>query len=143
MRSTFLFAGAILLAAQVLAWADDKEPKKVQVLVQSWLLPGTLATDLKAGKKVTAVEVKNSEATKVNLSEIAKGKDAMPKEGTYHQQKIIVHKANKYATHDAYFSAPLPKGTTLKDFTYQGTFTGKIGDETHKFTFFEVTPVKP
>jgi hypothetical protein len=38
-----------------------------------------LATDLKSGKKVTAVEVKDSEATKVNLSEVAKGKDEMPK----------------------------------------------------------------
>jgi hypothetical protein len=143
MRSTFLFVGAILLVTQVPALADDKEPKKVQVLVQSWLLPGTLATDLKSGKKITAVEVKDAEASKLSLSEVSKGKDEMPKEGTYHQQKIIVHKANKYATHDAYFSAPLPKGTKLKDFTYRGTFTGKIGDETHKFTFFEVTPVKP
>jgi hypothetical protein len=143
MRRAFLFAGAVLLVAQVQALADDQEPKKVQILVQSWLLPGTLASDLKSGKKVTAVEVKDGEATKVSLSEVAKGKDEMPKEGTYHQQKIIVHKGNKYATHDAYLSAPLPKGTKLKEFTYQGTFTGKIGDETHKFTFFEVTPVKP
>ncbi len=142
MRKAFPFACAALIVAQV-ALADDKEPKKVQVLVQSWLLPGTLASDLKSGKKVTAVEVKDAEATSVSLSEVAKGKDEMPKEGRYHQQKIIVHKGNKYATHDAYLSVPLPKGTKLKDFTYQGTFTGKIGDETHKFTFFEVSPLKP
>src|SRR5438132_13269885 len=111
--------------AQVQAVADDQEPKKVQILVQSWVLPGTLASDLKSGKKLTAVEIKDGEATKVSLSEVAKGKDEMPKEGTYHQQKIIVHKGNKYATHDAYLSASLPKGTKPKEFTYQGTLNGK------------------
>src|SRR5690349_9842866 len=135
MRSILLFSSVVLLVAQGPVRAEDKEPKKVQVLVQSWLLPGTLATDLKSGKKVTEVEVKDGEATKVSLSDVTKGKDEMPKEGTYHQQKITVHKGSKYATHDAYFSAPMPKGTKLKDFTYQGTFTGKIGDETHRFTF--------
>jgi hypothetical protein len=143
MKGAFPFACAVLIVAQVQALADDKEPKKVQVLVQSLLPPGTLASDLKSGKKVTEVEIKDGEATKITLSDVTKGKDEMPKEGTYHQQKIIVHKGTKYATHDAYLSIPLPKGTKLKDFTYQGTFTGKIGGETHKFTFFEATPLKP
>src|SRR5438445_4303077 len=143
MKNALWFACVVLFVVHLPAGADDKEPKKVQVLVQSWLLPGTLATDLKSAKKITAVEVKDEEATKISLSDVAKGKDEMPKEGTYHQQKIIVHKGNKYATYDAYFSAPLTKGTRLKDFRYLGTFTGKIGDETHKFTFFDAMPVKP
>jgi hypothetical protein len=143
MGKFFLVAWVALIAAQALARAEDKGPKKVQVIVKSWLLPGTLASDLKAKKKVTGVEIKDGEATKVELSEVIKGKDKRPKVGPYHQQKITVFKGRKFATHEAYLSTPLPKGTKLKDFSYQGTFTGKVGGEAHKFTFFEATPVKP
>src|SRR5262249_26060753 len=131
MRKFFLVTWVALIATQVLAGAEDKEPKKVQVLVKSWLLPCTMASDLKAEKKVTGVEIKDGEATKVELSEVIKGKDEMPKTGTYHQQRITVFKGSKYATHEAYLSISLPKGTKLKDFTYRGAFTGKVGGETH------------
>jgi hypothetical protein len=143
MRRGLLLSGVFLCVAVMPMVGRGDEPKKVQVLVKSWLLPGTLASELKAGKPITAVEVEGAEATKVELSEVVKGKDERPMKGTYHQQKITVFKGNKYANHDAYFSTALPKGTKLKDFTYKGTFTGKVAGETHKFTYFEATPVRP
>src|SRR5262249_26657645 len=141
MRIVLLVCGLAALPSALRA-AED-EPKKVRVFVKSWLLPGSLASDLRSGKKITKVEIKEGEATKVELAEVTKGQGAMPKTGAYHLQKILVFKGKKYKTHDVYLSAPLAKGTRLKSFTFKGTFTGKIGKGGQKYTIFEATPVKP
>ena len=40
-------------------------------------------------------------------------------------------------------SASLPQGTKLSEFVYKGTFTGTIGGEKHKYTYFEATATPP
>jgi hypothetical protein len=144
MKTLALLTCAVMVLFPWPNRADDKESKKVRVFVQSTTLSlGSLANDLKTGKKITSVEIKEGEPAKVDLSDIAKGKDEVPKTGTYHQQKIMVFKGTAYKTYDAYFSAPLRKGTKLKDFVYKGTFSGTLGGDSHKFTMFEATPVQP
>jgi hypothetical protein len=141
MRLVLIACG--LAALPCVSRAAEGEPKKVQMFVKSWLLPGTIASELKSGKKITKVEVKEGEPAKAQLAEVLKGKDTMPKSGTYYLQKILVHRGTKYQTYEVYLSAPLAKGTRLKSFTYKGTFTGKIGKDSHKYTLFEATAVKP
>jgi len=139
---------ALFLACALVftAWADgraaDKDKgKKVDVIVQSWLLPGTLASDLKSGTNITDVVITH-EANKVTLAEVVKGTGDRPKEGEYYYQKMSVYKGKAFKTHDVYLSSALSKGTRLRDFTFKGTFTGRFGtDKAHKYSYFEATAV--
>jgi hypothetical protein len=123
--------------------AGGPKKQKVRLIVHSWLLPGTLATSLKSGKGITDVEVQPSKGKKVNLSEVIKGSDEKPPTGEYELHRIQVTKGKTYNTHDAYLNASLPKGTKLTNFVYKGTFTGTVGGEKHKYTFFEATATTP
>jgi len=146
MKRALLLACVLVVAAMADGRGvdtDKTKEKKVQVIVQSWLLPGTLASDLKSGKKITDVVI-TEESTKVNLAEITKGSGDRPKVGDYHRQKMTVYKGKSYKAHDVYLSAALPKRAKLKDFSFKGTFTGKFGEsKAHKYSYFEATVVAP
>jgi len=153
MRRASLLTGVILVLAQAQTIAEEKKADankgdKVQVIVHSWLLPGTLASELKSGAsltgaKLTDVVVEEAKATDAELTDITKGEGDMPKMGMYHQQKMTVFRGEKYDVHDAYLSKQVPKGTKLKDFMLKGTFTAKIDGKAHKFAWFEATASKP
>jgi hypothetical protein len=148
MKRAILLAGAILVLVQVPTFADkkpaDKKPAdKVQVIVQSWLLPGTLASQLKSGSGITDIVIEEDKAAETELSDITKGEGDMPKMGTYHQQKMTVYQGEKYHVYNEFFSTKLPKGSKLKDFMLKGTFTAKMDGKAHKFALFEAAVVKP
>jgi len=139
----FLLATAVVASAQAPNRETGEKKQKVKLIVHSWLIPLSLASDLKAGKRITDVEVKPSKGKKVNLSEVIKGKDEKPPTGDYELHRILVSKGKDYNTHDCYVSASLPQGTKLTNFVYKGTFTGTMGGEKHKYTYFEATATSP
>jgi hypothetical protein len=149
MRKAILVVLAVIVLTQVPTWlaAGGEKKKKVRVLVPSWpvpvSVPGTLASDLKSGKRITDVEVKPSKGTKSNLSEVIKGKDDKPPTGDYEPLRIQVTKGKSYNTHDCYVSAVLPPGTKLTSFVYKGTFTGTMAGKKHQYTYFEATATTP
>jgi hypothetical protein len=149
MRKAIVIVLAAAVFTQVPAWsaAGGEKKKKVKVLVPSWpvpvSIPGTLASDLKAGKRVTDVEVKTPKGKKSNLSEVIKGKDEKPPTGDYESLRIQVTKGKSYNTHDCFVSDALPPGTKLTNFVYKGTFTGTMNGEKHQYTYFEATATTP
>jgi hypothetical protein len=139
---------SVLALAVIVSWplpsgAGGEKKQKVRLIVRSQLIPGTLASDLKSGKRITGAEIKASKAKTVNLSEVIKGKDEMPPTGDYQLHRVLVSKGKTYNTHDCYLSAALPQGTKLSEFVYKGTFTGTMSGEKHKYTYFEVTATPP
>jgi hypothetical protein len=140
---SLLLAVALFVLVAPPSGATAQKKQTVKLIVHSWLLPGTLASSLKAGKGITDVEVQPSKGKKVNLSEIIKGSDEKPPTGEYELHRIQVSKGKTYNTHDCYVNASLPKGTKLTNFVYKGTFTGTLGGEKHKFTYFEATATTP
>jgi hypothetical protein len=145
MRTAFflVLATTVVATGQTPNRQTGEKKQKVKVIVHSWLVPLSLASDLKAGKRITDVEVKPSKGKKVNLSEVIKGKDDLPPTGDYELHRVMVFKGKDYNTHDFYVSASLPQGTKLTNFVYKGTFTGTMGGEKHKFTYFEATAASP
>jgi hypothetical protein len=149
MRKVLLFVLVVGVLAQATSWtaASGEKKKKVRVLVPSWpvpvSVPGTLASDLKSGKRITEVEVRPSKGTKTNLSEVIKGKDEKPPTGDYEPLRIQVTKGKSYNTHDCFVSDALPPGTKLTNFVYKGTFTGTMAGKKHQYTYFEVTATTP
>jgi hypothetical protein len=146
MKRALFLACALELAACTGGLGADKDTtkgKKVDVIVQSWALPGTLGNDLKSGTSVTGVVISH-EGEKAALSEVVKGSGDRPREGGYYHQKMTVYKGKKYAAHDVYLSAALPEDTRLKEFSFRGTFTGRFGDaKAHKYSHLEAQAVAP
>src|SRR5262245_3863750 len=121
MKRALLLSFALALIVQADGQAQEKKGKKVQVFVKASAVPGTgLASDLKKGKRITDVVLTTEPSAKMDLSDISKGTGERPKPGAYFPFKMTVYKGKDYAAHDVYLSEPLPKGTKLRDFMYQG-----------------------
>ena len=149
MKSMFVVAFALLVAAQANSVAQEKEAKTVRVIVFSPQVPGTdagkIAKAIKTGA-FTEIAVDEPKSTPVKLKKTA-GTGEKPTLETYQRQKISVSlptKGEKYIIGDVYFPMSMTKGFKLTKFVERGTFTGKMGDlMSHHYIIYEATIIRP
>jgi hypothetical protein len=145
MKRALLLACAVVLFAQAEGQSGDKaKEKKVRMIVKAPVgtAPTTLSGALKGGKGITKVEIA-SDGTNVDLEDITSGSGERPKPGTFSHQKMTVYKGKSFKAYDIWVAPALPKGSLLKNFSYQGTFNGRFGTAKHKFAYFEATAYQP
>ena len=147
MKSMFVVACALLVAAQANSSAQDKDAKTVRVIVLVPQVPGTnagkVAKAIKTGA-FTEIDVAEAKSTAVKLTDVMGGKGEKPALETYQRQKIaVVTKGEKYTNEDVWFPATMTKGVQLTKFVEKGKFQGKMGSTiSHHYVIYEATIVR-